>query len=126
MKIGPEHFSPIKQENRKKINVENTAKIPVLRSSYSSSAGWRYPVVRPPPPPIDKPLPFVSAKSLTKESDQHRGRSYYRDKDNSERPSKSNSRERNGRHPSREEVVTVYRANGSLRSSEPSSVFPNN
>ena len=52
----------------------------------------------------DKPPPFDSAKPQTKESDRHRVRSYGRDKDNSGRPSRSQSRGRNGRNPSREEV----------------------
>ena len=104
MKRGPEHFSPVKQDNRKKVNVENTAKIPVLGASNSSGAGWRDLRLQPPPPPPDKPPPFGSAKPQTKEPDRHRGRSYDRDKDNSGRPSRSESRGRNGRNPSKEEV----------------------
>ena len=50
MKRGPEHFSPIKQENRKKVNIENTAKTSVLGASRSGGAGWRDLILRSPPP----------------------------------------------------------------------------
>ena len=45
MKREPEHFSPVKQENRKKVSVENTVKISVLGASSSSGAGWRDPML---------------------------------------------------------------------------------
>ena len=56
MKREPEHFSPVKQENRKKVNVENTAKIPVLGASSSSGADWRDPMLQPPPTLLINPL----------------------------------------------------------------------
>ena len=112
MKSGSEHFSPVKQENKKKVNAENTAKIPVLGASNSSGAGWRDLMFQASPPPPDKPLPFGSAKPQTKEPDKHRGRSFDRDKNNSGKPSKSESRGRIGRNPSIEEVdYSVLRVN---------------
>ena len=57
MKRGPENFSPAKQENMKKLNVENTAKVPVFRASSSGGACWRDLMLRPPPPPPDKLFP---------------------------------------------------------------------
>ena len=51
------------------------------------------------------PIPHqVSSKPLTQEPDRQKGRSYDRDEDNSAIPSRSESRGRNGRHPSGEEV----------------------
>ena len=83
MKRGPEHFSPVKQDNRKKVYVENTAKIPVVGASNTSGAGWRDLMLQPPPLPPDKTPPLGSANPLTKEPDRRRRRSYDRDKDNS-------------------------------------------
>ena len=68
MKKSPEYFSPVEQENRKKVNVETTAKIPVLGASSSSGAGWRDLRLRPPPLPPDKHPTLNSAKLLTKET----------------------------------------------------------
>ena len=39
MKKGPEHLSRIKRKNKKKVNMENTAKIPVFGASVSGYAG---------------------------------------------------------------------------------------
>ena len=110
MKRGPEHFSSVKQENRKKVNVDNTAKIPVLAASISGDVDWRDLMLQPPPPPPDNSPHLGSAKPLTKEPDRRRERSYDRDKDNSGRPSRSETRGRTGRKPSREEVdYSVWR-----------------
>ena len=102
MKRGPKHLRPLQQENRKKVNVENTAKISVLDASSSGCAGCRYNLNLmswPSPPPR-----FGSEKPLINEPDRHRGRPYDRVKDNFARPSRSESRGRNGRYTSRGEV----------------------
>ena len=89
----------LKTRKQKKISMQKTAKIPVPGASGSDGAGCRdklnlmlRPTLSSPP---EKAPHFGSTEQQTKEPDRHRGRSYHRGHDNTERPSKSESRGRN-------------------------------
>ena len=76
MKLRSKHLSPIRQEIRKKVNMDNTATTPVLWAFISGGAGLRENfnlLLSPPPCPHEKPPSFGNAKPLLKEPDRDRG-----------------------------------------------------